>query len=60
MSYLILRDLQQLKEDLELKKEDCLAKKEKYTLGDAWYGKAMGYEDAIEKIEKILKKYGRE
>ena len=60
MSYLILRDLEQLKKELELKKEDCLAKKEKYALGDAWYGKAMGYEDAIAEIEKILKKYGRE
>lgn len=60
MSYLILRDLEQLEKELDLKKKDCLAKKEKYTLGDAWYGKAMGYEDAIAEIEKILKKYGRE
>lgn len=58
MIYRIVRDLQQLQRELDLKKKECLKKKESYALGDAWYGKAMGYEDAINELEKILKKYG--
>lgn len=58
MIYKIVRDLQQLSREFELKKKECMEKKEKYALGDAWYGKAMGYDDAIEQINKLVKKYG--